>query len=68
MLKSESSNRKKLLALKLAYKIITDNRNRNRYMTVTMYDEKTGTFLYYADMLDALNEIAESLDDGGADE
>ena len=60
-----ADNKRKLLALKFAYQILTDKRNRDKYSTMFIFSEKAGIEMYFGDMLDALNDIAKGLKEGG---
>lgn len=61
-------NTQRLQALKFAYQILTDERNRERYATVCMQSKNTGKCMFYGDMLDTLDEIAEELVEAGVAE
>ena len=50
-----------LQALKLAYQILTDKRNSERYALSFLQSKSTGKCMYYGEMLDILDEIAEFL-------
>ena len=64
-------NNRKLLALKFAYQILTDNRNSEHYCFSSVRNSMAGKVDYY-DMLGLLNEIAKDMNvptkDGGAEE
>lgn len=62
------ANTRRLQALKFAYQILTDERNRERYATVCMQSKNTGKCMFYGDMLDTLDEIAEELVEAGVAE
>lgn len=50
-----------LQALKFAYQILTEARNRVKYQSVFLQSKSTGKCMYYGEMLDTLDEIAEFL-------
>ena len=63
-----ATNTQRLQALKFAYQILTDERNRERYQSVCMQSKRTGKCMFYGDMLDTLDDIAQELVEGGIEE
>lgn len=53
-------NERKLLALKFAYQIITDNHNSERYCFSLLRNQKAG-IVDYGQMLELLNELAKDI-------
>lgn len=62
------ANTQRLQALKFAYQILTDERNRKKYQSVCMQSKRTGKCMFYGDMLDTLDDIAQELVEGGVEE
>lgn len=63
-----AANTQRLQALKFAYRILTDERNREKYQSVCMQSKRTGKCMFYGDMLDTLDDIAQELVEAGVDE
>lgn len=63
-----ATNEQKIQALKFAYQILTDKRNSERYAFSFLQSKSTGHCMYYGNMLDTLDEIAQELGKEGAEE
>lgn len=63
-----ATNTQRLQALKFAYQILSDERNREKYQSVCMQSKRTGKCMFYGDMLDTLDDIAQELVEAGVDE
>lgn len=61
-------NTQRLQTLKFAYQILTDERNQEKYQSVCMQSKRTGKCMFYGDMLDTLDDIAQELVEAGVDE
>ena len=59
-----ADNERKLLALKFAYQIVTEDRNREKYCLTMLRNPKVG-LVEFGQMLDLLNDIAKDLKHGG---
>ena len=59
-----ADNERKLLALKFAYQIVTEDRNREKYCLTMLRSPKVG-LIEFGQMLDLLNDIAKDLKHGG---
>lgn len=56
--------KEKCTALQLAYQILTDNRNTNKYSMSGIRDMKTMELFEYTDMLRVLREMYAEVQDG----